>query len=239
MFASIADRYDLVNTVLSLGNHYRWRKKTVALSEPADGMSVLDCATGTGDLALDYKKVVGKDGRVLGTDFCEEMIAPAPAKAERKNLVVEFEVADAMNLPYEDDTFDISSIAFGIRNVDDPSAALKEMARVVKTGGKVVVLEFGQPYGIMKHPFKFYSKYIMPTVGGGSAAIRKLMNICRKPVRDSRQEQSLPKSWKKPEVLHRSVFTRLPVALRMSISGLLADGFLLSFEIQQIIRLDI
>lgn len=166
MFASIADRYDLVNTVLSLGNHYRWRKKTVALSEPADGMSVLDCATGTGDLALDYKKVVGKDGRVLGTDFCEEMIAPAPAKAERKNLVVEFEVADAMNLPYEDDTFDISSIAFGIRNVDDPSAALKEMARVVKTGGKVVVLEFGQPYGIMKHPFKFYSKYIMPTVGG-------------------------------------------------------------------------
>ncbi len=166
MFASIADRYDLVNSVLSLGTHYRWRKKTVKLSGATRGMSVLDCATGTGDLAIDFKKAVGDEGRVLGTDFCQEMIEPAPAKAEKKNIKVEFEVADAMDLPYEDDAFDISSIAFGIRNVDEPSTALKEMARVVKPGGKVIILEFGQPYGIMKHPFKFYSKYIMPTLGG-------------------------------------------------------------------------
>lgn len=166
MFASIADRYDMVNSVLSMGTHYRWRKKTVKLSGAKPGMAVLDCATGTGDLALDFKKVVGDQGRVLGTDFCKEMIEPAPAKAKKKDLDVEFEVADAMNLPYEDDTFDISSIAFGIRNVDDPATALGEMARVVKSGGKVVVLEFGQAYGVMKYPFNLYSKYIIPKVGG-------------------------------------------------------------------------
>ncbi len=166
MFASIADRYDMVNSVLSMGTHYRWRKKTVKLSGAEPGMDVLDCATGTGDLALDFKKVVGEDGRVLGTDFCKEMIEPGPPKAKRKNLDVKFEVADAMDLPYDDDSFDISSIAFGIRNVDDPSTALKEMARVVKPGGKVVVLEFGQAYGVMKYPFNFYSKYVIPKVGG-------------------------------------------------------------------------
>ncbi len=166
MFASIAGRYDMVNSVLSMGTHYRWRKKAVKLSGAEPGMSVLDCATGTGDLAFDFKKKVGNNGHVLGTDFCKEMIEPAPAKAKRKKLEVDFEVADAMNLPYEDNRFDISSIAFGIRNVDDPVVALKEMARVVKPGGKVVVLEFGQAYGLMKYPFNFYSKHVIPRVGG-------------------------------------------------------------------------
>lgn len=166
MFASIADRYDMVNSVLSMGTHYRWRKKAVKLSGAGSGMSVLDCATGTGDLAFDFKKKVGNNGYVLGTDFCKEMIEPAPAKAKRKKLEVDFEVADAMNLPYEENRFDISSIAFGIRNVDDPVVALKEMARVVKPGGKVVVLEFGQAYGLMKYPFNFYSKHVIPRVGG-------------------------------------------------------------------------
>ena len=166
MFASIADDYDRVNTVLSLGIHHYWRKKTVSLSGAKPGDSVLDCATGTGDLAIEFKKEVGPEGYVMGTDFCAPMIEHAPEKAEQKNLSVDFEVADAMDLPYESDRFDIASIAFGIRNVDDPATALREMARVVKTGGIVVVLEFGQPSGVMSLPFKIYSKYIMPAVGG-------------------------------------------------------------------------
>ncbi len=166
MFASISGRYDLLNSVLSLGVHHRWRTRAVKLTGAGEGMSVLDCATGTGDLAIAYKKAVGSTGTVIGTDFCAEMLEPAPEKSRKKGLEVAWEVADAMDLPYDDDRFDISSIAFGIRNVDDPVTVLSEMARVVKPNGKVVVLEFGQPYGIMKYPFKWHSKYVIPLVGG-------------------------------------------------------------------------
>ncbi|GAA5522286.1 bifunctional demethylmenaquinone methyltransferase/2-methoxy-6-polyprenyl-1,4-benzoquinol methylase UbiE [Aliifodinibius salicampi] len=166
MFADIADDYDRVNSILSFGVHHIWRNRAVQLSGAREGDNVLDCATGTGDLALKFKESVGDSGSVLGTDFCKEMIEHAPEKAREHNLEVEFEVADAMNLPYENDRFDISSIAFGIRNVDDPVQALKEMGRVVKPGGTVVVLEFGQPKGLLKYPYELYSQYIMPTVGG-------------------------------------------------------------------------
>jgi len=166
MFADIAEDYDRVNSILSFGVHHGWRTRTVQLSGAQAGDHVLDCATGTGDLAIQFKEKVGDSGYVLGTDFCKEMIEHAPEKAAENNLEVDFEVADAMNLPYENDRFDISSIAFGIRNVDDPVQALKEMARVVKPGGQVVVLEFGQPKGLIKYPYELYSQYIMPTLGG-------------------------------------------------------------------------
>lgn len=166
MFADIADDYDRINSILSFGVHSAWRKKTVQMSRAKAGDRVLDCATGTGDLAFEFKKKVGHSGSVLGTDFCKEMIEHAPSKADKKQLVVEFEVADAMDLPYKDNSFDVASIAFGIRNVDDPLQCLQEMARVVKPGGSVVVLEFGQPSGAVKYPYQFYSKYVMPAVGG-------------------------------------------------------------------------
>ncbi len=166
MFASIAPAYDRTNSVLSLGIHHIWRKKTVQVSGARTGMSVLDCATGTGDLALEFKKTVGLAGHVIGTDFCPEMMETAPSKSEAKKLHVQFEVADAMNLPYPNHTFDISSISFGIRNVDDPSIALKEMARVVKPGGKVMILEFGQPKGFMGIIYDWYSRHIIPFIGG-------------------------------------------------------------------------
>lgn len=166
MFASIAEDYDKVNSILSFGVHHHWRNVAVRMSKAKRGDKVLDCATGTGDLALEFKEKVGDDGYVLGTDFCEEMIQYAPEKAEKRGLVVEFEVADAMDLPYEDDKFDISSIAFGIRNTDDPVQTLREMARVVKPGGRVVVLEFGQPKGLFRYPYEWYSQHVMPTLGG-------------------------------------------------------------------------
>lgn len=166
MFADIADDYDRVNTILSFGIHHGWRTKTVKLSGAQNGDRVLDCATGTGDLAIEFKKAVGEKGYVLGTDFCKEMIEYAPKKAAQNDLSIDFEVADAMNLPYGNDEFTIASIAFGIRNVDDPVQALREMARVVKPGGRVVVLEFGQPKGVLKYPYELYSQHIMPALGG-------------------------------------------------------------------------
>ncbi len=166
MFADIADDYDRVNSILSFGVHHAWRSKAVRMSDPGPGDAVLDCATGTGDLALAFKEKVGERGRVLGTDFCRAMIEQAPEKAAARGLKVDFEVADAMDLPYENGRFDIASIAFGIRNVDEPVTALREMARVVRPGGRVTVLEFGQPGGLLKWPYELYSQYIMPAVGG-------------------------------------------------------------------------
>jgi len=166
MFADIADDYDRANGILSFGVHHLWRNRTVLESGVKPGDRVLDCATGTGDLAISFKQAVGADGEVLGTDFCKEMIELAPKKATDLGLDIGFEVADAMDLPYPDDHFDIASIAFGIRNVDDPVQALQEMARVVRPGGRVVVLEFGQPQGLFKYPYRFYSRHVMPAVGG-------------------------------------------------------------------------
>jgi len=166
MFSAIAPRYDLANSVLSLGTHQLWRKAAVRASGAGPGSRVLDCATGTGDLALAFKRTVGPKGRVVGTDFCAEMLELAPPKAAAARLEVEFAQADAQVLPYGDDSFDVASIAFGIRNVDDPVRCLKEMARVVRPGGRVVVLEFGQPSGFFGALFRIYSTYVLPFVGG-------------------------------------------------------------------------
>lgn len=166
MFSDIAASYDRANSILSFGIHHLWRSATVAASGVRRGSSVLDCATGTGDLALAFKRAVGATGRVVGTDFNADMLSYAPGKAQRNGLDVEFEVADAMHLPYADATFDAASISFGIRNVDAPRVALSDMARVVKPGGKVVVLEFGQPRGIMGMLYGTYSRYVIPFIGG-------------------------------------------------------------------------
>jgi len=166
MFASIARRYDAANEVLSLGIHRGWRRTAVRVSGAGAGQSVLDCATGTGDLALEFKRAVGATGQVIATDFCAEMLRAAPAKAGRAGLLVHFAIADAMALPFPGSRFDVASIAFGIRNVDDPVRCLREMARVVKPGGSVIVLEFGQPKGPFGALFRVYSRGVMPVVGG-------------------------------------------------------------------------
>lgn len=167
MFSKVAANYDKANTILSLGIHHLWRKKLIRLSGVTEGSRVLDCATGTGDLAIEFKKVVGKTGSVTGTDFCADMMATAPSKALAKNLDITFETADAMDLPYTDDQFDVVSISFGIRNVADPLKALQEMARVTKPGGKVMILEFGQAtLPVFAPVFNFYSTKILPVVGG-------------------------------------------------------------------------
>jgi len=163
MFGSIAGRYDRANTILSGGVHHRWRRKTVRWSGAKRGDRVLDCATGTGDLAIAFKRAVGEEGVVIGTDFTPEMLDLARVKAKH----IEFDLADVTHLPYDDASFDISSIAFGIRNVADPRAGIRELARVVKSGGRVMILEFGRPpNSAFRAIYDFYRRHILPRVGG-------------------------------------------------------------------------
>ena len=167
MFGEIAGRYDLANTILSGGIHHLWRSAVVRWSGVRRGQKVLDCATGTGDLAIAFKKRVGSDGEVVGTDFCREMLIPAPPKAAKKGMTIAFSQADVTALPFADREFDVSSISFGIRNVQDPVKGLSELARVVRPGGTVMVLEFGQPTipGI-EQLYNFYSRRVLPMIGG-------------------------------------------------------------------------
>ncbi len=167
MFSQVATNYDKANSILSLGIHHLWRKKLVELSKAKEGDHVLDCATGTGDLAIEFKKAVGFKGEVIGTDFCIEMLASAPKKAASKKLEIRFEVADVTQLPYPDDRFNIASISFGIRNVNNPVKALQEMARVVKPGGSILILEFGQiDIPALRSLYHIYSEKVLPWLGG-------------------------------------------------------------------------
>lgn len=181
MFSQVASNYDKANSVLSVGIHHLWRKKLVSLSKAQPGQKVLDCATGTGDLAIAFKKAVGPTGTVIGTDFCAEMLAPAPQKAKDLHLDIQFEQADVTQLQYADNTFDFCTISFGIRNVSDPVKALKEMARVTRPGGKVIVLEFGQMQTPLIGPaYNFYSEKVLPILGGWVTGQKKAYEYLQK-----------------------------------------------------------
>ena len=167
MFSVISKRYDLANSILSLGIHHIWKKRLIRESQIRAGQKALDCATGTGDLAFLFEKKLKKTGQVIGSDFCESMLEVAHQRAQRSQSQVKFEVADVMNLPYADASFDVASISFGIRNTQNTQKALSELGRVVKSGGRVLVLEFGQPRSKwMGMLYQFYSTRVLPTIGG-------------------------------------------------------------------------
>lgn len=162
MFDKIADKYDFLNDLLSFGIHHQWRKKSVALSAVKSGDKVLDCACGTDDFAIAFAK---KGALVTATDFVPKMVELADKKFKEKGFDIKSEQADVMNLQFPDNSFDFSSISFGIRNADSLEKSLQELCRVIKPGGKVVVLEFGQPRGLFKYLYKIYSKLVIPIVG--------------------------------------------------------------------------
>ena len=141
MFDRIAGVYDRMNSVMTAGMHHRWRRRAADLARLGPGDSALDVATGTGDLAVELAGRVGPGGRVVGLDFSEAMLELARAKAPS----IHFEAGNALELPFPDAEFEAATVGFGARNFDDLSRGLEEMARVVRPGGRVVVLEITTP----------------------------------------------------------------------------------------------
>jgi demethylmenaquinone methyltransferase / 2-methoxy-6-polyprenyl-1,4-benzoquinol methylase len=142
MFDRIAGLYDRMNSVMTAGLHHQWRRRAADLAALSPGARALDVATGTGDLALELATRVGPDGEVVGIDFSEKMLELARAKGGPR---VRFESGNALALAYPDDTFDAATVGFGARNFSDLDQGLAEMARVVRPGGRVVVLEITTP----------------------------------------------------------------------------------------------
>jgi len=163
MFDRIARRYDLVNTVLSAGTDGGWRRRAARATGLQPGGSALDVACGSGKLTAQLVRIAGPDGRVVGLDFSSQMLEVA----RREHPGVEFTDGDALNLPFDDATFDAATIAFGLRNLADPVRGLREMLRVVKPGGRAVVLEFVRPpRGLVGAAYRAYLKTLLPAIGG-------------------------------------------------------------------------
>jgi demethylmenaquinone methyltransferase/2-methoxy-6-polyprenyl-1,4-benzoquinol methylase len=180
MFDRIAGLYDVMNTLMTAGLHHRWRDRAVALAAIGPGSHVIDVATGTGDLAIALGRAVAPDGEVVACDFSEEMLARARAKAP----ALRFEWADALALPYASDRFDAATVGFGARNFSDLRAGIAEMVRVVRPGGRVVILEITRP---TREPLaSFYRGWfdrIVPALGriaGDSAAYSYLPNSVKR-----------------------------------------------------------
>ncbi|HCE07609.1 MAG TPA: dimethylmenaquinone methyltransferase, partial [Oxalobacteraceae bacterium] len=161
MFNQIARRYDLVNTVLSGGTDAGWRKRAARTTGLAPGGSALDVACGSGKLTAELARRAGSEGRVVGLDFSVEMLEVA----RRDHQGIEFVEGDALHLPFDDASFDVSTIAFGLRNLADPVRGLREMLRVVKR--RAVVLEFVRPpKGPVGTAYRMYLKTLLPAIGG-------------------------------------------------------------------------
>lgn len=166
VFDSVANKYDLMNDLMSLGVHRLWKRFTIELSGVAAGQRVLDVASGTGDLAAAFAARVGGDGRVISTDINNAMLNRGRDALIERGIVgnVDYAQANAERLPFVDDAFDCVSIAFGLRNVTDIPAALASMHRVLKPGGRLLVLEFSKPAAPIRPLYDAYSK-ILPWLG--------------------------------------------------------------------------
>lgn len=168
MFNSIAPSYDFLNHLLSLNIDHYWRWKTTRLVPPLGSGPILDLCTGTGDLALAYDRAAAGKLRIVGADFCHEMLRRAEAKVgqHRAGGRIRFLEADAQRLPFPDDYFQIATVAFGLRNVTDTDRGIAEMVRVTRPGGRVAILEFSQPRGwLFGKLYRFYFRRVLPLVG--------------------------------------------------------------------------
>lgn len=166
MFNNIARHYDFLNIFLSMGIDRIWRKKVVAILQKCNPELILDIATGTGDLAVALCKTDAKS--IVGADISSGMLEIARKKIIRKQLQsrVTFQQADSEHLPYKDNQFDAITVAFGVRNFQNPKRGLQEMYRVLKPGGCLVILEFSKPHKFPVRPlFNFYSKKLIPFIG--------------------------------------------------------------------------
>lgn len=159
-FARIADRYVLTNHVLSCGMDILWRKIVTARIRKWKPTRLLDVASGTGDLALEIQDSC-PDCEVIASDFCAEMLVHAASRGIAKTIV-----ADALKLPFRDGEFDVVTVAFGLRNMADYPAALREMHRIIKPGGRLLILDFSLPTNILRAPYRLYLHHVLPRMAG-------------------------------------------------------------------------
>jgi demethylmenaquinone methyltransferase/2-methoxy-6-polyprenyl-1,4-benzoquinol methylase len=167
MFGNIAGHYDLLNHLLSLNVDRYWRWRTTRLAPPGDG-PILDVCTGTGDLALAYDRAAKGKVPIVGTDFCLPMLLPARQKTQRQHASnrIRYIEADTQHLPFSDGTFELTTVAFGLRNVTDTDRGIAEMVRVTRRGGRVAILEFSQPRHWLFGPlYRAYFRWVLPAVG--------------------------------------------------------------------------
>ena len=187
VFHSVAAKYDLMNDLMSAGIHRIWKRFTIELSGVRPGQRVLDIAGGTGDLAAKFSRLVGVDGRVVLADINDSMLKVGRDKLIDGGLVgnIDYVQADAEKLPFPDNHFDCITIAFGLRNVTDKDAALRSMYRVLKPGGRLLVLEFSKPqHAALGKLYDLYSFRVLPVMGqmvaGDAESYRYLAESIRK-----------------------------------------------------------
>lgn len=183
VFDSVAPKYDLMNDLMSMGLHRAWKAFTVLVANLREGQQVLDIAGGTGDLALAFSKKVGKSGRVVHTDINEAMLRTGRDRLLDAGVALPTLVCDAEQLPFADGHFDVVSVAFGLRNMTHKDQALAEMSRVIKPGGKLLVLEFSKVAPPLEKIYDWYSFKVLPRLGqlvaGDSASYRYLAESLR------------------------------------------------------------
>lgn len=170
MFGQIAPWYDFLNHLLSLNIDKRWREKTATLVPPgpAEQGPILDLCSGTGDLALTYDRHTGGTVPIYGADFCHEMLVRANKKASEAGAAgrIRFVEADAQALPFPADTFQLVTVAFGLRNITDPDRGLAEMVRVARPGGRIAILEFSRPrHWLISRLYRWYFRFALPLIG--------------------------------------------------------------------------
>ena len=165
VFDSVAPKYDLMNDLMSMGLHRAWKAYTVLVADIKEGYQVLDIAGGTGDLALAFAKKVGPTGRVVHTDINEAMLSTGRNRLIDAGVVMPTVVCDAERLPFPGASFDLVSVAFGLRNMTHKDQALAEMNRVLKPGGKLLVLEFSKVAPPLTRAYDWYSFKILPKLG--------------------------------------------------------------------------
>jgi len=183
VFDSVASKYDLMNDLMSAGLHRAWKAYTVAVANVREGDQVLDIAGGTGDLALAFSRKVGASGRVVHTDINAAMLSTGRNRLLDAGVVLPTVVCDAEKLPFESGQFDLVSVAFGLRNMTHKDQAIAEMCRVLKPGGKLLVLEFSKVAKPLEKAYDFYSFQILPRLGklvaGDDASYRYLAESIR------------------------------------------------------------
>ncbi len=183
VFDSVAPKYDLMNDLMSGGLHRAWKAYTLVVANLQEGQKALDIAAGTGDLALAFSKKVGKTGQVVHTDINEAMLSTGRNRLLDLGVLLPTVVCDAEKLPFSDAYFDLVSVAFGLRNMTHKDAALAEMCRVLKPGGKLLVLEFSKVAPPLEKLYDWYSFQVLPQLGkwvaGDDASYRYLAESIR------------------------------------------------------------